>query len=185
MNAADTLGLALLQRARNAIAGALARPTVEEAEHEALPLPGASFVTLTLDAQLRGCIGTLQAWRPLQDDVRANARAAAFRDPRFAPLSHEEYERVRVEVSVLAQPEPLPALDESHALSQLRPFEDGVVLALGELRATFLPQVWEQLPEPAEFMRHLKRKAGLPADYWSAQITLSRYSVSKWKEEKR
>ena len=144
--------------------------------------PGACFVTLTQDEQLRGCIGTLEAHRPLLLDVRANAVAAALRDPRFAPLAARELERTEVEVSLLS---PMQALDfgsEAEALAQLRPGVDGVVFEFGARRSTFLPQVWEQLPDVDDFMAHLKRKAGLPADFWHAQVRLQRYTVSKWTE---
>jgi len=144
--------------------------------------PGASFVTLTRKGDLRGCIGTLEAHRPLGIDVRENAVAAAFRDPRFMPLSRAEFDDVRVEVSVLSPHEVLAAGTEKDALAVLRPGIDGVVFEYGHFRSTFLPQVWEQLPDPAEFLAHLKRKAGLSMDFWSESVRLSRYSVSKWKE---
>jgi hypothetical protein len=185
MQATDRLGEALLQRARNAIASALERPVLPEAAHEAMQVPGASFVTLTIDSGLRGCIGSLEAFRSLEADVRANARAAAFRDPRFEPLSADEFARVRVEVSVLTPAEPLAVRDEREALALVRPYEDGIVLGFGGRSATFLPQVWEQLPEPREFLRALRRKAGLPADFWAPGLTLSRYGVSKWREVNR
>jgi len=144
--------------------------------------PGASFVTLTRKGDLRGCIGTLEAHRPLGIDVRENAVAAAFRDPRFMPLSRTEFDDVRVEVSVLSPHEVLAAGTEKDALAVLRPGIDGVVFEYGHFRSTFLPQVWEQLPDPAEFLAHLKRKAGLPLDFWADKVRLSRYTVSKWKE---
>ena len=144
--------------------------------------PGASFVTLTLDHELRGCIGSLEAQRPLLEDVEHNAVAAAFHDPRFSPLSPREFARVRVEVSELSKPEPLQFESESHVLSLLRPHADGLILEYGRHRSTFLPQVWETLTKPAHFLAQLKRKAGLPADFWHDEIRLSRYAVSKWKE---
>lgn len=144
--------------------------------------PGAVFVTLTRDGQLRGCIGSLEACRSLRDDLEANACAAAFRDPRFPPLAAEELPNTRVEVSILSQPEAMAFRDEADALAQLRPGIDGVILEYGRHRGTFLPQVWEQLPEPSLFMRHLKLKAGLPPDFWSDDLRLSRYTVEKFKE---
>lgn len=144
--------------------------------------PGASFVTLTRQGELRGCIGTLEAHRPLGQDVRENALAAAFRDPRFMPLSRTEFDDVRVEVSVLSPHEALAAGSEKDALAVLRPGIDGVVFEYAHYRSTFLPQVWEQLPDPAEFMAHLKRKAGVPKEFWADGVRLSRYTVSKWKE---
>ena len=182
----DTLGPALLVRARNAIAARLKQPTQPEVDHPALAGPGATFVTLTQNGELRGCIGSLEAHRVLDDDVRANAVAAAFRDPRFPPLTLAELPHTRVEVSLLSTPQPMSFTSEADALSQLRPHVDGVILiagAGGKLgRSTFLPQVWEQLPEPRLFMAHLKQKAGLPADWWSPEVQLQRYEVRKWKE---
>jgi AmmeMemoRadiSam system protein A len=144
--------------------------------------PGACFVTLTQDEQLRGCIGTLEAHRPLLLDVRANAVAAAFRDPRFAPLAARELARTEVEVSLLSPMQALEFGGEADALAQLRPGIDGVVFEFGARRSTFLPQVWEQLPDVDDFMAQLKRKAGLPADFWHAQVRLQCYTVSQWKE---
>lgn len=155
---------------------------VADADAAWLREPGATFVTLTQGAQLRGCIGTLEACRPLADDVVANAQAAAFRDPRFKPLIREEFATTTVEVSLLSPLENLSFNDEASALTQLRPDIDGVIFQYGHHRSTFLPQVWEQLPERAEFMAHLKHKAGLPPDFWSSEVKLSRYTVSKWHE---
>ncbi|OHC71480.1 MAG: AMMECR1 domain-containing protein [Rhodocyclales bacterium RIFCSPLOWO2_02_FULL_63_24] len=180
--ASDDLGPALLARARNAIAAHFKQPAQAEPDHPALALPGATFVTLTQDGELRGCIGSLEAHRPLDADVRANAVAAAFRDPRFPPLTQAELARTRVEVSLLTTPTPLAFDNEADALRQLRPHVDGVIFSAGQRRSTFLPQVWEQLPEPRLFMAHLKQKAGLPADWWSPEVQLQRYEVRKWKE---
>lgn len=144
--------------------------------------PGAVFVTLTQDGELRGCIGSLEAHRPLAEDLEENARAAALRDPRFAPLTAAELPRTRVEVSILSPAEPMRFADEQDALRQLRPGVDGVILEYGWHRATFLPQVWEQLPEAWQFVAHLKRKAGLSADFWSDEVKLFRYTVEKFKE---
>lgn len=179
---ADSLGPALLARARNAIATRLKQATQPEPAHAALTQPGATFVTLTQNGQLRGCIGSLEAHRPLDQDVRANALAAAFSDPRFPPLTLAELAHTRVEVSLLTPPRPLPFADEADALRQLRPNIDGIIFSAGQHRSTFLPQVWEQLPEPRLFMAHLKQKAGLPADWWSPEVKLQRYEVRKWKE---
>jgi hypothetical protein len=147
-----------------------------------LQAPGATFVTLTQQGELRGCIGSLEAHRPLQQDVEANAVAAALRDPRFAPLQAHELARTDIEVSLLSVREALVFGSEGEALAQLRPGVDGVVFQFDRLRSTFLPQVWEQLPDVGSFMAHLKQKAGLPADFWSAQVRLERYTVTKWKE---
>lgn len=178
----NELGKALLQLARNAIArrfGLAENPAVDRPElHE----KSATFVTLSQNGELRGCIGSLEAWRPLITDVEENARNAAFRDPRFKPLSKAELPITRVEVSLLTPAEPINFSSEADALAQLRPEIDGVIFTAGHRRATFLPQVWEQLPDPAQFMAHLKQKAGLPANYWGPDIQLERYSVKKWKE---
>lgn len=147
-----------------------------------LVTPGASFVTLTRHGELRGCMGTLEAHRPLGEDVEANARAAAFGDPRFPPLSRNELDQVRVEVSLLSRAEPLRFTSEADALAQLRPGIDGLILEYGPRRATFLPQVWEQLPEPRLFLAQLKRKAGLETTFWAEGIQLSRYRVEKYQE---
>lgn len=143
---------------------------------------GATFVTLTQHGELRGCIGTLEAYRPLLQDVKANALAAAFHDPRFTPMREDELPHTALEVSLLAPPQAMTFRDEQDALSQLRPGVDGLVLQFGHFRSTFLPQVWEQLPKPEQFMAHLKHKAGLPADFWSPDFQLARYTVEKWKE---
>ncbi len=178
----DDLGAALLVRARNAIAAQFKQPGSAEPMHPALAQLGATFVTLTQNGALRGCIGSLQAHRSLEQDVRANAIAAAFRDPRFPPLTLEELPRTRVEVSLLTAPVLMSFVDEADALRQLRPNVDGVIFSAAGKRSTFLPQVWEQLPTPQQFMAHLKQKAGLAADYWSSEVQLQRYEVRKWKE---
>ncbi len=144
--------------------------------------PGATFVTLTQKGQLRGCIGSLEAHRPLSDDLLENARAAAFRDPRFPPLEADELPHTRVEVSILSPAEPMTFTDQADLLRQLRPGVDGLILEHGHHRGTFLPQVWEQLPRPADFLAHLKRKAGLAADFWAPDLKVSRYTVEKYKE---
>lgn len=176
------LGDALLVRARNAIALGFGGPQLQEPDHPALHQPGATFVTLTLQGELRGCIGALEAFRLLDQDVRENARAAAFRDRRFAPLGEGELAATRVEVSLLARPEPIRFATEEDAVRQLRPVIDGVIFETGRHRATFLPQVWEHLPDPRRFMTELKRKVGLDKDFWSPEVRLYRYEVQKWTE---
>lgn len=178
----DSLGKALLTSARNAIGERFGLAAQVVSPVRELGEPGASFVTLNQNGQLRGCIGSLEAHRPLATDVAENALAAAFRDPRFAPLGKDEFARTRVEVSLLTPPEPFPVADEADALARLRPGIDGLILSYGRRRATFLPQVWESLPEAHQFIAQLKLKAGLPADFWHQQITLARYGVRKWKE---
>ena len=176
------LGPILLRLARNAIGERFGLAAEPVPKHDALARPGATFVTLTQGGELRGCIGTLEAHRPLGQDVRENAVAAALRDPRFSPLRAEELPGTRIEVSLLTAPEFMSFADESEALSQLRPNIDGVIFSYDCRRATFLPQVWEGLPEPREFLAQLKRKAGLGPDFWHESVMLARYQVTKWKE---
>jgi uncharacterized protein len=175
-------GHVLLPLARASIARALGRSHAASDTAPWLQEPGACFVTLTQQGELRGCIGSLEARRALLVDVRANAVAAAFHDPRFCALTQSELDITEIEVSLLSPMQPLAFSSEADALRQLRPGVDGVVLEFGARRSTFLPQVWEQLPEVDEFMAHLKRKAGLPASFWAAEVRLQRYTVSKWKE---
>ncbi|MFP5397487.1 MAG: AmmeMemoRadiSam system protein B [Gammaproteobacteria bacterium] len=176
------LGRALTRRARNAIHGALALARVDEPKHDALQRPGATFVTLQRGGELRGCIGSLEAWRRLDDDVRRNAHAAAFRDPRFAPLQRHEVDALRIEVSLIGASHALAARSEAEALQALRPGVDGVILEWRGRRATFLPQVWEQLPQPHVFLAALKRKAGLAGEFWAADLRIARYGVRKFTE---
>ena len=161
-------------------------PAETAADAAWLDAPGASFVTLTSGrapgGALRGCIGSLEARRPLREDVEANAVAAALHDPRFAPLTARELDETVVEVSVLSAPAALPVADEAELLARLRPGVDGVVLSACGRRATFLPQVWEQLPDPADFLAHLRRKAGLPAGHWERDLTIETYTVTAWQE---
>jgi AmmeMemoRadiSam system protein B/AmmeMemoRadiSam system protein A len=172
----------LVSLARAAISGRFGLNVSVREPAEFLQRPGATFVTLTSNGRLRGCIGSLSVHRSLIDDVRANACAAAFQDPRFKPLRLEELSSIRVEVSLLSALQPMSFRDEADALAQLRPGIDGLVLEYGRHRGTFLPQVWESLPQPQAFLNELKRKAGLAADFWDAELRLSRYSVAKWAE---
>ena len=176
------MGQRLLILARQSIAGKFGQIPAISADSPELDGLGATFVTLTQNGQLRGCIGSLQAYRSLREDIRANSVAAAFNDPRFPQLKADELARTRVEVSLLTPPVPMIFVDESDALAQLKPLEDGVIFSAAGRRSTFLPQVWEQLPTPAVFMSHLKQKAGLAADYWGPDVQLQRYAVKKWKE---
>ncbi len=154
--------------------------------------PGATFVTLRKGGMLRGCIGSLQAHRPLVDDLRSNTIAAAGRDPRFPPVEPSELDELTLEVSVLTAPTPLdlspspesPTVDpESRAHHLLRPGIDGVVLTWHEHRATFLPQVWDQLPTAERFLGELKKKADLLEDFWTDDLQLEIYQVEKWVED--
>ncbi len=143
----------------------------------------ATFVTLHIDSHLRGCIGTLEAVRPLIEDVAYNAWAAAFSDPRFPPLSAAEFDSIQIEISVLGLPEPMEFNSETDLLRQIRPGVDGLILEDDGFRGTFLPSVWESLPEPQEFLRHLKQKAGLPANYWSDTLKIYRYTTESFSED--
>lgn len=175
-------GATLLRIARASISTALGLDHKASEDAPWLQEPGASFVTLTQRGRLRGCIGSLEARRSLLADVQANAVAAALHDPRFAPLTLAELADTQIEVSLLSPMQRLNFDNEAQALAQLQPGVDGVVFECGRHRSTFLPQVWEQLPSAPEFMAHLKRKAGLPADFWAKEVLLSRYSVEKWKD---
>ena len=176
------LGKALLGIARSAIGVELGMPGQDKPAHALLGQPGATFVTLKRAGDLRGCIGSLRATRPLGVDVHANAIAAAFGDPRFPPLARFEFEEIVVEVSLLTADEPIDVADEADLIARLRPGIDGLILGYGHQRATFLPQVWETLPEPRQFVAALKRKAGLREDFWSSDVKVARYTVIKWKE---
>ena len=176
-------GEILLDVARATISGALGLPAAFAAVPNWAQQPGATFVTLTESQGLRGCIGSLQAHRPIAEDLRANALAAAFEDPRFPPLSVSEWSQVRVEVSLLSSLQPMHFDSEESLLAQIEPHRHGLVLTYGARRGTFLPQVWEQLPQPREFLRALKRKAGLPADFWAGEMEVHWYTVEKWREE--
>lgn len=200
-------GQVLLEIARASIERSLGISDRDVSTNDAwLHEPGACFVTLTLvdepvhssacssahkraqrsddaagesapEGRLRGCIGSLRAHRRLADDVAANATQAAFHDPRFAPLRVDEYPMIGVEVSVLSTPEQLDAPTEADALSMLRPDIDGVIIEDGPYRATYLPQVWSQLPSPDDFLASLRRKAGLAPDHWGPHTTIWRYQV--------
>lgn len=177
----DLKGRVLIAIARESIAAADEyRPPAEWGDPWLREL-GASFVTLRLHGDLRGCIGTIEAHRALGHDVAHNAHAAAYRDHRFAPLDATERVAVDVEVSVLSPRIPLAAASEDEAIALLRPHVDGVVLQYGFHQATFLPQVWETLPDPLDFLMELRLKARLPARFWHAEVKLSRYTVEKYK----
>jgi len=178
-------GEILLPLARAAIAVQLGDALPARDDAAWLRATGACFVTLMKNQELRGCIGTLEAHRALVEDVKANAVAAAFRDPRFRPLERPEFDSIRVEVSVLSAVESMTFRDEADALAQLRPDIDGVIFEYGYHRSTFLPQVWEDFRDPRTFLGHLKYKAGLPPDFWDVAVKLSRYTVHKWKEAAR
>jgi AmmeMemoRadiSam system protein A len=134
-------------------------------------------VTLHLGKQLRGCIGSLQGYQPLIVDVAMNAFNAAFRDPRFLPMTESELPKISLDISVLSKSQPMHFSSEADLLSQLRPGIDGLIISDHGHRGTFLPSVWEQLPDPATFLSHLKTKAGLPTNYWSNTLTVQRYTT--------
>jgi uncharacterized protein len=175
---------ALLRLARQAIALELGLDEEQQPKvsGQTLALKRGVFVTLTHGGALRGCIGTLEGDRALQHSVPDCARGAAFRDPRFAPLEAAELNQVRVEISVLTEPQLLAIGSREELLELLRPAIDGLLIEDESRRATFLPQVWEQLVEPELFLSHLLRKAGLPDDHWSAQLRCSRYQCIKFSE---
>ena len=183
----------LLQVARRTIEEALGLPGTGETEGPGtakmdypdwLEAPAAAFVTLhTHSGNLRGCIGSLVARRSLIEDVRSNALAAAFEDPRFPRVTADELPGIVIEVSVLTAPEPLSYADAQELVHKLTPTIDGVILEQGWHRATFLPQVWDQLPVPEEFLSQLCTKAGLSATAWrKGELTVSSYQVQEFEE---
>ena len=177
---AEEAGRELVARARAAIEGALGLKSAEGERPAWLNQSGATFVTLTMGGKLRGCIGSLEIGRPLGEDVAANARAAAFEDPRFPKLTREEWPQCELEVSLLSAPKPIRFADEADLLAQLKPGEDGVILEHEGKRATYLPQVWEGLPDKRRFLRELLKKAGLPEDTRLGRCRISRYRVMKF-----
>ncbi|HEX5125711.1 MAG TPA: AmmeMemoRadiSam system protein A [Rhodocyclaceae bacterium] len=178
----SALGAALLSHARAAIAEKLHVAAPAALEHIALDQPGASFVTLTRHGELRGCIGQLEVSRSLRLDVRDNALGAAFRDPRFPPLTQSEWADIAIEVSLLGPVTFSPCSREADCIASITAGKDGVILASGDRRATFLPQVWETLPRAADFVAQLKLKAGI-REAWPANMTLGRYQVTKFAEQ--
>jgi uncharacterized protein len=175
-------GQQLIGIARGSIREAFGLAPWPRADADWLALPAATFVTLRQGDDLRGCIGSLEPRRPLADDVAANARAAAFADPRFAPLRHHELQITSIEVSLLSPSEPLPFATGAELFDQVVPGVDGIVLEAGARRATFLPQVWDVLPDPRDFFGELLRKAGLPASHPIERCRVLRYRVQKWSE---
>ena len=171
----------LMEIARNSISRVLNNSGNKQSDSGEIPdelmQKRATFVTLTIGGQLRGCIGMLEAVRPLAEDVAENAHAAAFEDPRFPPLTKTEFKKLEIHISVLSPPEKLEFSSEVDLLSKIRPGIDGLILQEGFRRGTFLPSVWEELPEKELFWAHLKLKAGLPADYWSDSLQVFRYTT--------
>ncbi|MCG3200437.1 MAG: hypothetical protein NFCOHLIN_00290 [Gammaproteobacteria bacterium] len=176
----------LLRIARDSIAGGLGGGdplglTLEDLP-QALRSLRATFVTICLGDRLRGCIGSLEAHRAIAEDVAENAFASAFRDPRFSPLTGPEMTEVRVQVSVLQPCSPIAFRGEEDLLRQLRAGEDGLILQCGTRRATFLPSVWDALPEPREFLAALKRKAGMRPEDDIEICQFSRYRTESFAE---
>ena len=157
-------------------------PVVPSEYHRDLKAVRASFVTLQLRGQLRGCIGHLEAVQSLVVDVSENAFAAAFQDPRFNPLTAQEWPSVDIHLSLLTRPEPMHFQDEADLVRQIQPGVDGLILQDGPNRGTFLPSVWESLPQAADFLSHLKLKAGLPANHWSGRVEVYRYRTESFGE---
>lgn len=147
---------------------------------EPLRVLRATFVTLENHGDLRGCIGGLEAQWPLVEDVAHHAFAAAFEDPRFLPVRREEFGALTLSISVLNPAVPLPVKSEAELMATLRPGTDGLILREGMRRSTFLPSVWEQLPDPRDFLAHLKLKAGFPPDHWSNTLRFERYTTESF-----
>ncbi len=177
----------LLRLARESIERAARGEKLPPLDRAALTPPlrekGASFVTLTEGGDLRGCIGALEAYQPLADDVREHAVAAAFQDPRFPPVQEFELPRIHIEISRLTAPVPLEYSTPEDLIARLRPRVDGVILQEGFRRATFLPQVWEQLPDPKDFLSHLCAKMGASRNLWrNAKLQVHVYQVEEFHE---
>jgi len=153
---------------------------IPEAFDSVLREKRATFVTLHLNGALRGCIGSLSAHQSLIENLSSNAYSAAFRDSRFSPLKESEFYQLHYHISILSQAAPILFTSEKDLIDQLRPHVDGLVLTEGMNRGTFLPSVWEQLPDREMFLKHLKQKAGLNQDYWSDSITVERYEVDSF-----
>ncbi len=178
------LGRAVITIARSAIAERLELPRAGEPDGAFLAQPAATFVTLHAHGELRGCIGSLEPVRPLRIDVRENAIAAAFRDPRFPPLAVREFDAISVEVSLLSSPERILVADEEDLVRRLRPGIDGLILEHDGRRVTYLPQVWDAIPDPRDFLVALKRKGGWADGFWSPRVNVFRYGTTKWTERK-
>lgn len=177
----------LLKLARSSISNAVRNHPLPEIKKEslspALMQPGASFVTLTIEGDLRGCIGSLEAHQSLAEDVQERAVQAALEDYRFPPLSPEEIDLVNIEISRLTPPVPLKYEKPAELAALLKPGEDGVILQQGFRRATFLPQVWQQLPNPEDFLSHLCAKMGASSNLWrSSMLQVEIYHVEEFHE---
>lgn len=178
----EEIGRTLLDIARGTLAADLGGRPISLPTAAWLQEQGACFVTLHRGGELRGCIGSMLARRPLVEDVQANSRAAAFADPRFPPLQARELEDLSIEVSLLATLEPMEFESEADLIRQLRPGVDGLLLEHGLHRGTFLPAVWRNLSDSRLFLSKLKAKAGLPEDFWSPGISVRRYTTRSWSD---
>jgi AmmeMemoRadiSam system protein A len=172
----------LLPIARASIAAQLGITHAADESAPWLHEQGASFITLNLAKKLRGCIGSLRAHRPILDDIKANALAAAFRDPRFKPLNAAEYANIEVEISLLSAVSALTFSDEASAMAQITPHVHGVIFEYGHHRSTYLPQVWDSIPDRLMFMATLRQKAGLPPNFWESGVKIHTYTVAKFSE---
>jgi AmmeMemoRadiSam system protein A len=177
----------LLQLARQALEAGVAGNPLPEIDLSDLPAPlqeiGASFVTLTIEGNLRGCIGTLSAQQPLAEDVREHAVAAALSDYRFPPVTESELADINIEISRLTSPQPVQYDKQEELLDAIRPHLDGVIIRSGIRRATFLPQVWQKIPEPAEFLGSLCLKMGVDYNYWRVnELEVLVYQVEEFNE---
>ena len=177
----------LLQLARQALSEGVSGTHLQPIDLTGLPevlhQPGATFVTLTRGGELRGCVGTLEAYQPLAEDVREHALAAALADYRFPPVTEAEVPELEIEISWLSQPKPLEYKDGEELLKLLRPGVDGVILRDGPHRATFLPQVWEKLPDAAQFLDHLCAKMGAQPGAWRhKKMKVFTYQVEEFHE---
>lgn len=185
-NSGDAIGKELLRLARGSIEYGLIYEEPLPVDCDELPRlltdPAATFSTLHVEGQLRGCCGTLEAARPLAADVAHSAFRAAFRDPRFDPVGKHELQAITLEVSVLSPVESMPVSDEADLLERLMPGIDGLVIVADGRQATFLPKVWEMLPDPQQFLAALKAKCGLADDYWSERIEFRRYRTTSYSE---
>lgn len=176
----------ILELARDSIRYGLnegrALPVRPEDHPERLRAERATFVTLHREGRLRGCIGHLEAVQSLVEDVAENAWSAAFHDPRFPPLTAPELPGLVIQISVLTPAQPMSFTSEADLLRQIRPGRDGLILQEGRARGTFLPSVWESLPQVEDFWTQLKYKAGLPAQHWSAGLRVFRYETESFSE---
>jgi len=182
-------GKYLLDLARKTIGNKLSNSKPPHIDPKTLPQKFreklGTFVTVTIDGNLRGCIGHIIPRETLIEGIRENAINAAFRDPRFSPLTQEEFDEIEIEISVLTLPQELAYTDANDLLAKLRPGVDGVIIKKGYHEATFLPQVWDQLPDKKEFLTHLCLKAGLSPHSWNTEkLVVSTYQVQAFEEEK-